>query len=195
MLDYSEITPKKYIIFDNEPYEVLSSHVFRKQMRKPVNQTKLKNMISGRIVEQSFHQAEKVHKADIDTKEIKYLYASRGEFWFCDAHDSSKRFTLDENILEGKEKFLKPNSIVEALMFEGTAIGVRLPIKVELTVKEAAPAVRGNTVQGGTKQVVLETGATLNTPMFINEGDIVRVNTETGEYAERVDKKTLSPDN
>ncbi|MEK7538549.1 MAG: elongation factor P [Patescibacteria group bacterium] len=189
MLDYSEITPKKCIIFDNEPYEVLSSHVFRKQMRKPVNQTKLRHMITGRIVEQSFHQAEKVREADIETKEIKYLYASRGESWFCDASDPSKRFTLTDAVLEGKQKFLKPNTLVEAMVFAEAVIGVRLPIKVELLVKEAAPAVKGNTVQGGTKQVVLETGATLNTPMFINEGDIIRINTETGDYVERVDKK------
>jgi elongation factor P len=75
------------------------------------------------------------------------------------------------------------------MSFEDRIIDIRLPIKVDLAVKEAAPAVRGNTVQGGSKQVVLETGATINTPMFINEGDLIRVNTETGEYTERVDKK------
>ncbi|MEK7568786.1 MAG: elongation factor P, partial [Patescibacteria group bacterium] len=88
----------------------------------------------------------------------------------------------------GKEGFLKANTIVTAMVFDEKIIGVRLPIKVDLLVKEAPPAVRGNTVQGGTKEVTLETGATIYTPMFINEGDLIRVNTETGEYADRVEK-------
>ena len=189
MLDYNEITVRKFIVFQGEPYEVVASHVSRKQARKPCNQTKLRHLVTGRIVEQPFHMSEKVHEADIETKAIKYLYAAKGEIWFCDAKDPSDRFVLKSSILEGKEGFLKPNTIIDALVFDDRIIGARMPIKVDLLVKEAAPAVRGNTVSGGTKQVVLETGATVMTPLFINEGDLIRVNTETGEYTERVDKK------
>ena len=84
---------------------------------------------------------------------------------------------------------MKTNALVELAIFNEKIIAVVLPIKVELKVKEAAAAVRGNTVQGGTKQVTLETGATVNVPMFIGEGDVIRINTETGEYVERVEKK------
>lgn len=189
IIDYNEITPKKCIVLNGEPYEVVSSHVAQKQKRRPTNQTKLKHLITGRVVEQTFQQSDKAEEADLEAKEIKYLYTNKGESWFCDVKDPSNRFKLTESVLEGKEIFLKPNTIVESMVFDDKIIGVRFPIKVELLVKEAAPAVRGNTVSGGSKQVTLETGATINVPLFINEGDLIRINTETGEYAERADKK------
>jgi elongation factor P len=194
MLEYNEIVERKYIIFNNEPYEVLSSHVFRKQQRKPVNATKLRNLITGKIAEQSFHQSEKVEEADISTKEAKFLYTNRGEFWFADPKDPAKRFEIDETLIGIQAKFLKPNSLVEVLVFksdddeEGKMIGTKLPIKVELKVTEAAPSVRGDTVTGGTKQITLETGAIINSPLFVNLGDVVVVNTQTGEYVERAKK-------
>ena len=185
MLDYSEITERKYIVFNGEPWEVLSSHVFRKQQRKPVNATKLKNLITGKVTEQSFHVSEKVEEAEIDSKEAKYLYNNKGEYWFCDPKDPANRFQLSNEVMGPRGKFLKVNSIIEVLSFEDTTIGVKMPIKVELKVIEAHPAVKGNTAQGGTKTVKLETGAEIQVPMFIKEGEIVRVNSETGEYTER----------
>lgn len=185
MLEYNEITVRKYIIFEGEPYEVLDSHVFRKQQRKPVNAVKLRNLISGRIVEHSFHVSDKASEADIDSKKVKYLYMNRGEYWFCDENNPASRFKLEESILGPSIKFIKQNSIVEALMFEDKIFGVKLPIKVDLKVIDAPGAVRGDTAKGGNKTITLETGVQINSPMFIKEGDIVRVNTETGEYAER----------
>src|ERR1700756_5474631 len=96
MLEYNEITERKYIILDDEPWEVLSSHVFRKQQRKPVNATKLKNLITGKVTEHSYHQSEKVEEAEIEKREVKYLYNSRNEFWFTDPNDQSKRFKVEE---------------------------------------------------------------------------------------------------
>lgn len=189
MLAYNEVVPHKYIIVDGQPFEVLDSHVFRKQQRKPVNQTKLKNLITGKVTEISFHQAETVVEADISLKEIIFLYANRGEFWFCELKDPRNRFKLAEEIIGPQGKFLKTNSPIEAMIFDEKIIGVKLPIKVELRVKEAPPGLKGDTRQGGSKQVTLETGAVINAPLFINEGDILRVNTETGEYVERVEKK------
>jgi elongation factor P len=86
-------------------------------------------------------------------------------------------------------QFLKANTVLDALIFDERIIALKMPIKVDLLVTEAPPAVRGNTAQGGTKQIVLETGATINAPLFVNEGDVVRVNTELASYVERVDKK------
>lgn len=185
MLDYSEITEKKYIVFNGEPWEVLTSHVFRKQQRKPVNATKLRNLITGKVTEQSFHVSEKVEEAEIDKVEAKYLYSNKGEFWFCDPKDPSKRYSLSEDFIGVRGKFLKGNSIIKILKFGEKDIGIEMPIKAELKVTEAHPAVKGNTAQGGTKLVKLETGAEIQVPMFIKEGEIIRVNTETGEYAER----------
>ena len=186
MLEYNEITLKKYIVFENEPFEVLASHVFRKQQRKPVNATKLRSLLNGRIVEYSFHQNEKVEEAEIEYKNVKFLYANKGEYWFTAESDPSDRFKLEPAMLGDAVKFMKPNSLVEAMVFDDKVVGVKLPVKVELKVKEAAPGVKGDSSRGGMKQVTLETGAVVSAPLFINEGDILRINTDTGEYAERV---------
>ena len=191
MLNYNEILPKKYIVVENEPYEVIEAHIARTQQRKPQNQTKIRNLLSGKIIPATFHASDKVHEADIETREVKYLYTSKNESWFCDPEKPADRFALKTELLEGKEGFLKSNSVVTAVIFDENIIGVRLPIKVDLLVKEAAPAVRGNTATGASKQVVLETGATVLVPLFVNEGDILRISTETGEYTERVGKNNF----
>ena len=193
MLEYSEITERKYIVFEDEPYEVIGSHVFRKQQRKPVNATKLRSLLTGRIVEHSFHVSDKVKEALIDKKEVRYLYtnqsslpAGRQEYWFSEADDSSKRFKLPEEIIGPAARFLKPNILIDAMLFNELVIGLKLPIKMDLKVTEAHPATKGNTAQGATKTVRLETGVEIQVPMFIKEGDTVRVNTETGVYADRL---------
>ena len=186
MLEYNEITVGKYIVYEKEPYEILGSHVFRKQQRKPVNATKMRNLITGNIKEISFHQSEKVDEAEIDKKEVKYLYTNKGEYWFCEPTNPSNRFQLPTMLLGEKIKFVKPNTVIATLMFGEKIIGVDIPIKVDLKVIEAHPAVKGDTAKGGNKQVLLETGATINVPMFINQGEVIRINTETGQYVERV---------
>ncbi len=187
MLDYSEIVLRKFIVLDGEPWEVLDSHVFRKQQRKPVNATKLKNMITGKVTERSFHVSEKVEEAEIDSRDVKFLYENRGEYWFCEALDPSKRFEIDEDFIGTQAKFLKKDSIVQALSFGDKVISMKIPIKIDLKVIEAHPAVKGNTAQGGTKTVKLETGVEIQVPMFIKEGEVIRVNSETGEYTERAE--------
>jgi elongation factor P len=189
-LQYSEIREKKIIIHDDEPCEVVESHVARTQQRKPQNQVKLRSLISGKVFPATFHVADSADEADIVKRDITFLYHNRGEFWFCDPEDKSKRFKLDAALIGNAAKFLKENSNITALVWdnddEETIIKVALPIKMEFKIKEAPPAVRGDTSKGGNKIITLENGATLNAPMFLNEGDIIRVNTETGEYVERV---------
>jgi len=186
MLEYNEILPKKVILLDGQPYEVLDAHVFRKQQRKPVNQTKLRNIITGKVTEQAFHVSEKAEEADLSSRQVKYLYENRGEYWFSDPENPKDRFSLSNDVVGTGIQFLKPNSVVDGLVFNDEIISLKIPVKVDLRVKDAPPAVRGNTAQGGTKIITLETGATVNAPLFINEGDIVRVNTETGDYVERM---------
>lgn len=186
MLEYNEVVERKYIVYEGAPYEVLHSHVFRKQQRKPVNAVKMKNLITGKVAEVSFHVSDKVEEADISNKDIKYLYNNKGAYWFCEANDPSKRFELAEAVLGKGIQFLKTNSIVPALVFDEKIIGIKMPIKADLKVTEAFPAVKGDTAKGGSKIVKVETGATVTTPMFIKEGDIIRINTEDGEYTDRV---------
>ncbi len=186
MLAYNEILSKKYIVYEGAPYEVLDAHIFRMQQRKPVNQTKLKNLFTGKVTEITFHQADKVNEAEITSRQIKYLYNNRGVWWFSEANDPSKRFSFTEETVGEKGVFLKANSLVDALSWNEKLIGLKFPIKVELKVTEAPPAVKGDTAKGGNKQVTLETGAVLNAPLFIEVGDVLRINTETGAYTERV---------
>jgi elongation factor P len=188
MLDYNEIVTRKMIIFEDEPYEILDSHVFRKQMRKPVNAVKMRNMLSGRVVEHSFQATDKASEAEIETNKVKYLFNNKGEWWFCSETDPSKRFKLEDTLIGDSRKFLKTNAIIDVKYFGEIPIGVKLPPKIDLEVTEAPPAVRGDTAKGGNKVITLETGATILTPMFIEPGDVIRINTETGEYAERVSK-------
>ena len=188
VLSYSDVTPKKVIIYNNEPYEVLSSHVFRMQMRKPVNQTKLRSLKTGKVVENSFHQNETVVEADIEYENITFLYTNKGEYWFCEEGKPGNRFKLDGEMLGTQVQYFKTNMAVEAMKFKDEIIGVHLPIKMDFKVTDAPPSIKGNTAQGGSKLVTLETGATVNDPLFINSGDILRINTDTGEYVERVEK-------
>ncbi len=188
VLSYNEISLKKVIIWNDEPHIVLASHVFRKQQRKPVNITKLKSLISGRVVEQTFHQNDTADEADIEKRSIEYIYANRGEYWFNTPGKPADRFALSQDVVGEEIKFLKPKSIIDAVVFDEKIIGIKMPIKVELKVTEAAPAVKGDTSSGATKEVTLETGVKLQVPQFINEGDIIKINTETGEYTERAEK-------
>lgn len=188
ILSYNEIVQKTVIDYNGEPYEVLSSHVFRMQQRKPVNQTKLRNLISGKVTEISFHQSETVPEADIEKMKAQYLYTNRGESWFAEEGNAKNRFSFPEASVADKVKWLRTNSTVEVLVFKDEPITVSIPVKVDLSVKEAPPAVRGDTATGGDKKVVLETGAVVSTPLFINEGDVLKINTDTGEYVERVEK-------
>lgn len=188
VLSYNEITLKKVIIWDNEPFIVLSSHVFRKQKRKPVNVTKLKSLISGRVVEQTFHSNETADEAEMDSRPIEYIYEAKGEYWFNTPGKPSERFVLSHDVVGDGIRFLKPKSVVDALVFNDNIISIKIPVKVELKIKEAAPAVKGNTSSGALKDAILETGAKIMVPLFINEGDVIRVNTESGEYTERAEK-------
>lgn len=188
VLAYNEILPKKVIIHNDEPCVVVSAHVFRKQQRKPVNQTKLKGLKSSKMIEQTFHQNESAREADVENRTIVFLYANRGKYFFSEQNDPSKRFSLAENLVGASGKYLKAKSEVTAVVYNEEIIGVTLPIKVELSVTEADPATKGNTAQGASKEAVLETGAKILVPLFINQGDVIRVNTETDEYVERVSK-------
>jgi elongation factor P len=186
MLNYNEIKPGEYIVVDGQPYVVLEFNFLRMQQRKPVVQTKLRNLITGKAVERSFQQSDKFEEAEITTKPVKYLYNHRNEFWFCPENNPADRFKIDQAFVADYADLMKANMLVEAVMFKDKIISVKLPVKVELKVVEAPPSTKGNTAQGGTKQVKLETGAYINAPLFVKEGDVLRINTETKQYVERV---------
>jgi elongation factor P len=188
VLSYNEITLKKVILHEGEPYLVVASHVFRKQQRKPVNITKLKGLKSGRVLEVTFHQNETVEEAELETRNVTYIYKKPSEYWFHTTGKPAERFSLSEELVGDQGRFIKERTEMDAILFDDEVIGLKIPIKMELKVKEAMEAVKGNTSSGALKEVTLETGATIMVPMFINTGDVISINTETSEYSERVDK-------
>lgn len=192
MLEYSEIRTGKIIIYEDEPCEVQDNHVARTQQRKPQNQVKLKSLLSGRTWNTVFHASDKADEAEISKKEEKFLYANKGEYWFCDPTDPKNRFKIEEKIIGDAGKYLKPNENVTVLVWdndgEDQIIKVSLPIKMEFLIKEAPPSTRGNTASGGGKLATLENGIKVTVPFFVEQGDKIVVNTETGDYVERVQK-------
>lgn len=188
VLSYNEILPKKIITYNGAPYEVLSAHIFRMQKRKPVNQTRLRNMVTGGVLEISFHSNETADEAETDRMSAVYLYSNGKESWFAEEGNPKNRFSFPAESVHDQVQWLRQNSVVEVLTYEEKPMTIKIPIKVELEVKEAPPAVKGNTVSGGNKLAELVTGAKVNVPLFINSGDVIRINTDTGEYTERVEK-------
>ncbi|MEK7582312.1 MAG: elongation factor P [Patescibacteria group bacterium] len=184
----NDLKPKVFFIFEGQPYLVLETHHLKMQQRRPVVQTKMRNLLNGKMLERNFAQSDVFEEADITRGNVKFLYNHRGEFWFVDPKDSSKRFQLKEELIGNQAKFLKPNTILEALSWDDNVITITLPIKMTFRVIEAPPGIRGDTAQGGVKQVKIDTGATLNVPLFIDEGNEIVINTETGQYVERADK-------
>ena len=187
-LGVNELKPKTFFIYEGQPYVVLETHHLKMQQRRPVVQTKMRNLINGKILERNFAQSDVFEEADVSRQKVKFLYSHRGQYWFANDQDPSKRFELGNDILGESVKFLKPNTVLDAILFNEKIINVELPVKMDFKVVEAPPAVRGDTAQGGVKQVKIETGASINVPLFINQDDIIRINTETGEYTERVEK-------
>lgn len=187
-MDYTDLKPGVFIVMDKQPYMVVESEFLRMQQRKPVMKTKLKNLISGTVQEKSFQHSENIEEAEIEKISAQFLYSNKGEFWFIEKGNPKNRFKLDEDILGNVKNYLKLDLDVSALEFGGKVFSVEIPVKVEFKVIEAPPAIKGNTAQGGTKVVIIETGAKIATPLFINQGDIIRVNTLTGQYTERVEK-------
>jgi elongation factor P len=190
MLSYSEVRKNKVIMYESEPWLVVDAHVFRKQQRKPVNATKLKNLISGRMVETTFHVSDKVEEADMGKRTLKYLFRKKDELCFVDPKNPADRMFLSPDLLGDQLKFLKDNTEATASIFtndddQEQIIALELPVKMTFEVKEAPPSIKGDTATGGNKIVTLENGATLDVPLFVSLGDKIVVNTETDEYVER----------
>lgn len=187
-LNVNELKPKIFLIYEGQPYVVLETHHLKMQQRRPTVQVKMRNMTNGKILERNFAQSDVFEEANIERQKVKFLYNHREQYWFVYENEPTKRFLLTEELLGEATKFLKPNTVLDAVEHNSKIINIELPVKMEFRVLEAPPAIRGDTAQGGVKQVKIETGAYLNVPLFINQDDIVRVNTETGEYVERVEK-------
>jgi elongation factor P len=148
-------------------------------------QAKLRNLRNGRVTENRFRSGEVVEEVRVDQKEFQYLYHDGASYQFMDK-ESYEQIPVDEKILGEGAKFLKEGETVQFMLVEGNVIGAEIPFNVQLKVVETVPGVRGDTATGATKPATVETGATVNVPLFINEGDVIKVDTRSGQYLERV---------
>ncbi|WP_110111287.1 elongation factor P [Bacillus sp. CGMCC 1.16541] len=146
--------------------------------------SKLRNLRTGAIQEKTFRAGEKVGKAQIDNRKMQYLYANGDQHVFMDT-ESYEQIELPEAQIEYELKFLKENMEVSIMMYHAETIGVELPNTVELTVTETEPGIKGDTASGGTKPAILETGLSVQVPFFINEGDVLVINTTDSSYVSR----------
>lgn len=148
--------------------------------------TKLKNIVTGAVLEKTFNPTEKVENAIIETQKMQYSYTDGDLYYFMDEEYNLVPLNYDQ--VEDALKYIKENDYVMVKSYKGAAFSVECENFVELEVTQAEPSVAGNTATNATKIVTLETGITLQVPMFVNEGDVVRIDTRTGDYMERVKK-------
>jgi len=146
--------------------------------------SKLRNLRSGAIQEKTFRAGEKVGKAQIDNRKMQYLYADGNSHVFMD-NNTYDQVELQADQLEHELQFLQENMNVTIIMYEGETLGVQLPKTVELQVTESEPGIKGDTATGATKEATLETGLTIQVPLFVNQGDVLVINTDEGEYVSR----------
>jgi len=185
-LAYTDLNKGILFVMDGAPYEVIESHFLRMQQRKAVVQTRIRNLITGKVLDRNFQPSDSFEEAEISKKNATFIYANRGEYWFHEKGNPKNRFSLPAELLGDRGQFLKPNTDVTTLVFDEKVITIDLPIKMDFKVIEAPPSIKGNTAQGGTKVVTLEGGAKISAPLFVNEGDVLRINTQTGQYVERI---------
>lgn len=185
VLDFSDLKGTGQIIkYNGEPYQIIGSNFMRTAQRKPVIQAKMRNLISGKVMEYSFKYGEKIEGADVIKRKCQYLYSNEEGANFMDP-ESFETIIVPKALIEDQIKLIKEGSEISIMFFEDRPIALDLPIKIELKVIETAPGVKGDTATGGSKPATLETGHVVNVPLFIKEGDIVRVNTQSGDYVER----------
>lgn len=184
MLGISEIKSGKNIVLDGSPFAVLYHEHSKTGRAGSVLRTRLRNLKTGAVLEKTFQGAEHVEEAEIAKGKAQYLYQEGDEFFFMD-NESYEQFSLARETLGKMAEYLLEGTEVTLLNWNQSALNIELPVKMTFKVSETPPGVRGNTVSTGGKVATLETGIKVNVPLFVNTGDSVIINTETGEYASR----------
>ena len=172
------------IEIDGEAYQVIDFQHVKPGKGSAFVRSKLRNLRTGGIIDKTFNAGEKIPRARIDRRDVQYLYNDGQDYHFMDM-ETYDQFSMQNDQLGNAVKFLKENMNIQLLMFQGKSIGIDLPNFVELKVVETSPGIRGDTASGGTKPATLETGYILQVPFFIEEGDVLQIDTRTGHYIKR----------
>ncbi|MBW1866370.1 MAG: elongation factor P [Deltaproteobacteria bacterium] len=173
------------IEIDGDPYVIAQFAFVKPGKGQSLYKCRLKNMITGSQFDRTYRSGEKFKEADLEEVEMEYLYYDGGSYCFMNTANYEQEFLTEDQISEAKD-LLKENTVCSALLFDGNPIGITLPNFVELRIKKTDPWVKGDTASGDSKPATLETGLVLQVPPFVEEGSLVRIDTRTGQYVERV---------
>lgn len=186
----NEIKRGSLIVVESDPYIVLSTTHVHMGRGGASLQAKIKNLRTGKLLDRTFKPADTIEEAEIEKLDAVFIYERNGEYWFHEKDKKGNRFALKGEVIGTQSVFLKTGMEVRAFVFvtkgEKNIINVELPIKADYKVVEAPPNIKGNTSSGGDKVVTIEGGGKVTVPLFVEEGDTIRINTGTGEYSERV---------
>lgn len=184
MLGFNDIRKGKIVVLEDQPYVVQSAEFLRKQQRRPVMRTILKHLQTGATKEHSFQQSDTVEEADVDRIDTQYLYQDGQQYVFMQ-QTTYEQFSIDAQLVGGVTPYLLVGQPVELILFRGQPVVVEMPIKVDRVVIEAPPSVRGDTSKNVMQEVRVEGGAKIKVPLFVQEGDKIRIDTRSGTYVER----------
>lgn len=184
MYTISDLRLGTVITLNGQPYVVTFTQHIKKARSGATLRTKLKNILDGSTLEKSFSGGDKVEEADLTRRRSNYLYADASKYYFMD-NESYEQYEFDADIIGDTKYYLKEGDQVDVLMYNGKAVSIEIAKKITLKVTSAPPGVRGDTSGSATKVITLETGLEIRAPLFINTGDLIRINTDTGEYVER----------
>lgn len=185
MYDTSDLRKNLKVRIDGDPYVVVDHQFVKPGKGQALHRTRLRNMLTGSIIDRTFRSGEKLEKADLEERQMQYLYPEGDRRVFMDTQ-TYDQLSLSEEQLADNVYFLLDGTMVDVLFFEGKPIDITPPIFVELRVTETEPGFKGDTSSGATKPATLETGLKVNVPLFVNEGDLLKIDTRTQEYVERV---------
>jgi elongation factor P len=184
MLSTNDFRTGSTVTIDGDAWQVVEFQHVKPGKGAAFVRAKLRNLCTGAVVEKTFNAGEKFPKAHIDRRAMEYLYENEGNYVFMDT-ENFEQSELDKTTLGGATNFLKENMKVTVMFYQGKVLGVDLPNVVELAVVETDPGIRGDTATGGTKPATLDTGYVVKVPLFIEAGDVLRIDTRTGDYVER----------
>jgi len=184
MLNINDLKPGTKILFNGQPYAVVSAEHSKQGRAGGILRSKLKNLIDGSTIEHTFAGAEKMEEASLETKKAQFLYRGDDLFNFMDSA-TFEQFELNSTQIGSAAKFLKDGESIDILYFDGRPINIQMPIKMKFKITYTEPGFKGNTASTVLKPATSETGAQINVPLFIKEGDEIIIDTRTGDYVER----------
>ena len=185
MFESGDLRKGKKLEIDGEPYVVVQFEFVKPGKGQALYKCKLKNMVTGVQFDKTFRSGEKFNEADLEEVEMEYLYAEGNQYCFMNTSNYEQEYLSEEQVSESID-FLKENTVCSVLLFAGKPIGISLPNFINLRIEKTDPWVKGDTASGDSKPATLETGYVLNVPPFIEEGQLIKIDTRSGEYVERV---------